>query len=207
MLKEIQSVFIDFDGVIKDSVEAKSDVFEQIFLPFGNNIAKRVRSHHEANGGMSRFEKLPIYLKWANQEPLQGTVDEYADRFALLVRQKVIDSQWVDGVLDFLKNNYNKKHFFLVTATPQQEIEEILSSLKIRHFFKEIIGSPTTKKNAIKIILNKYLILSESSIMIGDSSSDYIAAKLNGVPFILRRTELNKELESTIDCLVIDNFL
>ncbi len=49
MLKEIQSVFIDFDGVIKDSVEAKSDVFEQIFLPFGNNIAKRVRSHHEAN--------------------------------------------------------------------------------------------------------------------------------------------------------------
>ena len=35
LLKEFQAIFLDFDGVIKDSVEIKSNAFEQLFLPSG----------------------------------------------------------------------------------------------------------------------------------------------------------------------------
>ena len=51
-MKEYSNIFWDFDGVIKDSMTVKSDAFEQLFLPFGENIAKKVRTHHEANGGI-----------------------------------------------------------------------------------------------------------------------------------------------------------
>ena len=36
-------IFWDFDGVIKDSVEAKSSAFEKIFSSYGSNISNKVR--------------------------------------------------------------------------------------------------------------------------------------------------------------------
>jgi phosphoglycolate phosphatase-like HAD superfamily hydrolase len=209
-VENIQSariIFWDFDGVIKDSVTVKSDAFEQLFLPFGESIAANVRIHHEANGGLSRFNKLPIYLKWANQDLSAELIDEYAENFSQLVKQKVIDSEWVGGVLDFLKNSYHHQQFFLITATPQQEIEEILSTLKITRYFKEIVGSPIIKSEAIKKLIDRYNIIPKQSIMIGDSISDYDAAKANNLSFILRNTKFNKNLQQQINCKFIDDFL
>ena len=45
----------------------KADAFEQLFSPFGIELAKEVRKHHEKNGGISRYEKIPIYLNWASE--------------------------------------------------------------------------------------------------------------------------------------------
>jgi len=206
-LKSAKIIFWDFDGVIKDSVEVKSAVFGQLFLPFGKIVAKKVMDHHKENGGMSRFDKLPIYIEWAGQNITQEMVDKYATRFSILVKQKVIDSKWVTGVLEYLSSNYNKQEFFLVTATPQQEIEDILISLKIKNFFKEVVGYPTKKYRAVELIMEKYSILSESSVMIGDSISDYNASNINDIQFVLRRTDLNKKLQKDLNCLMLDNFL
>ena len=206
-LNDTQIIFWDFDGVIKDSVEVKSVAFGQLFSSFGRGIKKKIINHHKMNGGMSRFDKLPIYIKWTEQKSTQEMVDDYSAKFSTLVRQKVIDSQWVPGVLNYLSSNHNKQKFFLVTATPQQEIEDILVSLKIKHFFKEVVGSPTTKVNAIKGILNKHSILSKNSIMIGDSISDCNAANINNVQFVLRKTVLNKKLQKSLNCLMLENFL
>ena len=194
-LAEYPYVFIDFDGVIKDSVEIKSNAFMRLFDPFGQDVAIKVRNHHEENGGMSRYEKLPLYFRWAGKEPSDNLVKEYSKRFSKLVKQNVIDSEWVPGILDFFGKNFDKNTFLLVTSTPQFEIEEILLSLNIRIFFKEVIGAPTKKTDAIQMLLEKYFIAPESSVMIGDSISDYHAAKENGVLFLLRSTDLNKNLQ------------
>ena len=205
ILKE-KTVFWDFDGVIKDSVESKSDAFEKLFLPFGTGISKKVRSHHEDNGGMSRFDKLPLYLKWAGLEPAQTLITEYAENFSILVKEKVIYSAWVDGVLDYLINNHKRQQFFLITATPQQEIEEILAQLDIADYFEQVIGAPINKCKAIEILLDQYSIVPEQAIMIGDSSSDYESAVSNQIPFMLHKTELNKKLQDNLDCLMVENF-
>ena len=201
------TVFWDFDGVIKESVEVKSDAFEQLFISFGKDIAKKVRNHHEENGGISRFDKLPIYLDWAEQPLSEQLITKYAENFSQLVKQRVVDSPWVAGVLDYLQNNYKKKQFFLITATPQQEIDDILSQLDIVKYFKQVVGSPTSKIKAIKILLKRYNIDSQKAIMVGDSVSDYEAAKSNHVAFILRRTSLNKELQQKLNCKMVKNFL
>jgi phosphoglycolate phosphatase-like HAD superfamily hydrolase len=75
-LRDFRWIFLDFDGVIKESVEAKSAAFVHLFEGFGDDVSKRVRSHHEANGGMSRFEKIPMYLGWAGEKETQKRVDE-----------------------------------------------------------------------------------------------------------------------------------
>jgi len=201
------TVFWDFDGVIKESVEVKSDAFEQLFTPFGKDVAKKVRNHHEEHGGISRFDKLPIYLEWAEQPLSEQLITKYAENFSQLVKQRVVDSPWVAGVLDYLQNNYKKQQFFLITATPQREIDDILSQLDILKYFKQVVGSPTSKIKAIKILLKRYNIDLQKAIMVGDSISDYDAAKGNHVTFVLRRTNLNEELQQKLNCKMVKNFL
>ena len=205
-LAKQQFIIWDFDGVIKDSVEVKSDAYEKLFEPFGVEIAKKVRSHHESNGGMSRFDKLPIYLNWAGQPISKASVDIYSNKFSNLVKNKVIESPWVPGVYDYILSHSQHQKFFIVTATPQSEIEEILNKLQIKQYFCKVIGAPTNKKDAIKTLLDEYLIAVDSAIMIGDSSSDYEAAAANEVPFVLRRTSLNSVLQARLSCLMIEGF-
>jgi len=202
-----KTVFFDFDGVIKDSMNVKSLAFEQIFSSFGQKLSEKIKLHNEENGGMSRFDKLPIYFEWTQQETSKSLVEKYAEKFSLLVKHKVINSDWVDGILSYLENNNNRQQYFLVTATPQQEIEDILGQLKIAEYFKQVIGSPTDKKDAIQIILKKYKIKQKQSVMIGDSSSDYEAATANKVPFVLRKTNLNKKLQKQLNCKMIEDFI
>ena len=43
-------------------------------------------------------------------------------------------------------------------------------------------------------------------MMVGDSTSDHEAAVLNKVPFILRKTNLNKDLQNGLNCLMVKNY-
>lgn len=207
LIKKAKIIFWDFDGVIKESVSVKSDAFEKLFQPFGIEIAKKVKRHHEKNGGMSRYKKLPIYLDWAGKESSESLVSEYEKKFSDLVINEVINSPWVSGVLEYLKIHANKQKFFIVTATPHQEILLILKELQIKELFEEVIGSPISKQVAISQLINKYSISTDEAIMIGDSSNDYYAAIENEVQFILRKTEFNKNLQKQLKCRTINNFL
>jgi len=184
-------IFWDFDGVIKDSVEVKTQAFFNLFIPYGIKIAKRISEHHESNAGMSRYDKLPLYLSWAGEEPTKEKVVQLCEQFNELTIKGVIDSQWVPGVENYLRTNPNNQLFILVSATPQKEIEFIINSLDLYDCFSDIIGTPTKKINAISKSLEKYGIDPQDCIMIGDAQTDMEAANANQVPFLLRQHKTN----------------
>jgi len=204
-IAKYKAIFFDFDGVIKDSVEVKSDAFYDLFLPFSKELAEKVRKHHEDNGGMSRYDKLPLYLSWASQPTDEKTIEEYASKFSRKVTQRVIDSSWVCCVLDYLQNHY-RQHFYLVSATPQKEIEMILKALHIDSQFDVIIGSPTEKGVAVSNIMDQYQLEEADCVMIGDAISDYEAAKNNNISFVLRKTPMNEQLQTQLQCEMIQDF-
>lgn len=184
-------IFWDFDGVIKDSLVVKTRAFVELFEPFGAEVAGRVREHHLANGGMSRFDKLPLYLRWAGEEPSQSRVSECCDRFGRLVLQGVIDAPWVPGVEAFLRSNPHRQTFVLVSATPQDELEQILHALELTGCFTGIFGAPTRKQDAIRMTLAARGLDASTCLMIGDARADLEAAQANQVPFLLRRHGAN----------------
>lgn len=49
-----QSIFFDWDGVICDSADLRTQTFEDMFAPFGPKIQTKVREHHLLHGGISR---------------------------------------------------------------------------------------------------------------------------------------------------------
>ena len=195
LLNARQLVFWDFDGIIKDSLMVKSAGYEKLFLQFGEDVVKRVKKHHNAHGGISRYEKIPLYLSWAGEPANSIQVQEFCDRFSNLVQQAVIDSPWVPGVCEYLSSHYADQCFVLITGTPQKEIEEILHALNITRYFRNVYGAPKAKTIMVKDVLERLSCPFEQALVIGDSGTDLEAAKNNNVAFLLRRTSLNKELQ------------
>lgn len=190
-----EAVFWDFDGVIKESVEAKANAYVALFDDRDESVRARVRDHHNGNGGMSRFDKIPLYMEWAGLELSTVAVAHYLARFADLVVDKVITADWVPGVERLLRETPQSRPQFLVTATPTDEIEVILASLSLRDAFIDIRGAPEKKTTNTADLLARHSIRAETAVLIGDSISDYDAAAANGMGFILRQTALNSGLQ------------
>jgi phosphoglycolate phosphatase-like HAD superfamily hydrolase len=184
-------VLWDFDGVIKESVDVKTRAFMRLFEPFGQAVVERVRAHHEANGGMSRLDKIPIYLEFSGEQPSAPRVRELCDRFSELVRQAVIDAPWVPGAETWLRRNTYEQLFVLVSATPQAELEDIVSALALRQCFADVFGAPTSKAEAVRLSLERYGVAPDDAVLIGDAGADRDAAAGAQVPFVLRRHASN----------------
>jgi phosphoglycolate phosphatase-like HAD superfamily hydrolase len=199
--------FWDFDGVIKDSVDVKTHAYFSLFESFGLDVAQKVREHHIANGGMSRFDKLPIYLEWAGVEPIEIVVNEFCEKFSKMVLQGVIDSPWVAGVETLLRSNAQSKIFVLVSATPQDELEYILKALNLIEYFSRVYGAPIPKQEAIFKTIQDLDLEPAECLMIGDAIADLKAADSNKVPFLLRKHASNAEVFSSYEGLSVEDFV
>lgn len=185
-IKKKDFIIWDFDGVIKDSVDIKGKLFVNLFHNENKDIKEKIYKHHQDNGGLSRVEKLKIYLNWStiasNQTNLNNLIKEYNS----LCFQNVINCSYVDGVFEFLKNNHKSQIYFLVSSSPHHELIEITKRLEIFSFFREIYGYPNLKVKCFESIKNKCKGNFKNIIAIGDSYSDYLAAKKSNIDFVLK---------------------
>jgi phosphoglycolate phosphatase-like HAD superfamily hydrolase len=205
LVKEYKILFWDFDGVIKESISAKADAFERLFACFGSTVANRVRQHHEAHGGLSRYEKIPLYLRWAGEPVTEAKVDEFCRRFSEHALQAVIDSPWVPGVREYIDTQWQRQRFVLLTATPCEEMMQVLRAVSLLEHFREVHGAPTAKAAAIADVLERWGCAPADALVIGDSDTDLDAAEANCVPFLLRRTAYNSGLQRRFCGPTFDN--
>ena len=205
-LDKFKIIFWDFDGVIKESVSVKTETFIELFKPFGEHVCEKVKNHHLKNGGMSRFDKIPIYLEWSGLEISDKNINQMCSKFGNLVKQKVINSKWVSGVKKFIEKNHKKFIFIIVSATPQKELIEICKEIYIDQYFYEIYGAPLSKSKAIKISIERHSVFPKHCLMFGDSQADIIAAKDNNIDFILRRNLFNQKIKLEPNFKYINDF-
>jgi len=194
LIKNSKAIIWDFDGVIKDSVELKGEAFRKLFEDQKIDIKNKIYKHHNANGGLSRFKKLQKYLDWSSYENTIKNLNLFAKKFSDLIVKEVINANYIEGVENYLRRNHNRQKFFLVTATPEEEILKITKKLEIFDYFKIIIGHPRTKEEGFKLILNQSGIGNTDFIVIGDSSNEYNAAKKYSLKFVLRIDKTKRKI-------------
>jgi phosphoglycolate phosphatase-like HAD superfamily hydrolase len=206
-MNKFKIVFWDFDGVIKDSVNVKTEAFIDIFKEFGTELTQKVKEHHISNGGMSRFEKIPLYARWAGKELNDEEINNYSKKFSEIALQKVIDSNWVLGVEEVLRKNPFGQKFILVSATPEKELLFILKELDLYDCFVSVYGSPMPKKTAIERSINEFSAKIEECIMIGDAKADLEAANANHISFLLRLHDSNQSMKEVYKGFTVQNFI
>jgi len=207
LIKTAKILFWDFDGVIKESVDVKTKAFQELFVEYGTEVTEKIRVHHEANGGMSRFEKFPIYMEFANIKATDEKIKRLCEKFSDLVLDGVVNSPWIPGAETFIRSNTNQQIFIVVSATPTEELLEIIERLNLRYSFESIFGAPTSKAEAIRTSLNRLSISAADAVMIGDASADLEAASLNKVPFILRRHYSNTKFTESFAGITINDLI
>jgi phosphoglycolate phosphatase-like HAD superfamily hydrolase len=191
----IKNIFFDFDGVLVDSVNVKTQAFYNLYEPFGEEVAQKVKEHHLLNGGISRYEKIKHYHKtFLGKELNEKEVNEFANKFAALVVQGVIHAPEVKGASAFLERNKNKFRYWIISGTPANELRTIVEKRKISHYFKGIYGAPEKKTYWTEFILKQHNLKREETVYAGDAMADYEVAKSSGLHFILRESEENKKL-------------
>jgi len=188
----IQTLILDFDGIILESVSVKTEAFRKLFS-FVPEHQNEIVQFHKDNGGMSRFDKIRyIYSNIIKEILTQKKFEDLSDKFATIVFKEVIKAPFVPGAQEFLEKYYRIIPMYVVSATPENELIQIIQKRDLSHYFIEVFGAPRKKKECIVEIVKFTNSPNESVMFIGDSKNDYIAAQEAGVHFIGRVKEGEK---------------
>ena len=180
-----EAFFFDFDGVLADSVEVKTRAFAKLFEPHGPEVVSQVVQHHRRHGGMTRVEKFRhYYSKYLDKNLNDEEIADLCRRFSELVVDEVVAAPEIRGAGEFLKRWCSRLPCFVISATPEEEIREIVHRRGMAGYFKEVLGAPADKKTNLRTLLNKYSLNPSRCCFFGDAESDYQAARACGTDFI-----------------------
>lgn len=187
-IEDWQAIIFDFDGVIVESGDIKTQAFAELYRAYGEQIVTEVIRYHRKNGGMSRYLKFHYFQQQLlNNPPLTAEQEQALDqRFSELVIEAVIASQAVAGAESLLQKAAASLPLFVASGTPENELRTIVERRGLSSFFKEVRGSPLPKQILIADILANHELIPERVLMIGDAMADYQGATLNGTAFLGR---------------------
>jgi len=192
----IRALILDFDGVILESNDLKTQAFEAVFARFPEH-AGAMMAYHRAHVSESRFAKfrhlVTERLGRPEDDPL---VDELGVAFSAEMLRQIGLCPLVPGALALLTHASERLPVFLASVTPQVELEAILQQRGLATYFTRVYGCPPwTKTRAIADILAG-LGGSNQVMFIGDSAGDQRAAAETGVEFIARDSGLPFDVPS-----------
>jgi HAD superfamily hydrolase (TIGR01549 family) len=203
----ISTILLDFDGVLMESVNIKTEAFKKLFS-FSPDHIDEITRFHLKNGGMSRFEKFRyIYRNILKKDLSDEQFAWLSDKFSQLVKEEVIRAPFVPGAEEFLKKYQARIDLYIVSATPEYELKEIIDRRQLTKYFKAVFGSPASKADHINEIIMQTGADSRTVVFVGDAKNDCVAAETAGVRFIGRvpPNTLNPFSSCTsVECMVAD---
>ena len=186
-MRHWDAIFFDFDGVLAESGDIKIAAFRSLYEPYGPEIVDKVLAHHRAHGGVSRRKKI----RWAHKYLLgkrlsEEELEDLAGQFSRLVEDAVVESAWVQGAREALRDLQGRLPIFVISGTPDAEMQRIVDRRGMRDLFVEVRGSPPSKVPIIRDLLRRHDLVAERVLFVGDSTTDYDAATTVGLPFLGR---------------------
>lgn len=192
MTRAIRAVVFDFDGVILESADVKTDAFVALYAEHGPEVCRRVREHHLANTGISRFKKFA----WIAENVLGRalTDDDSAAlgrRFSDIALAGVLAAPLVPGADAALAALAARGlPLFVASGTPEEELRLIVSRRGLAPAFREVHGTPRDKPTILGDVIARHELAPEQVLFVGDGMTDYRAARATGTQFLARDTPL-----------------
>jgi len=191
-MPKFRIIVLDCDGVILESVDAKTIAFARVVEKYGDKAKERMIDYHLAHGGVSRFLKFAwFYREVLGRKISESEGKELGSLFNLYCFEEVLSSPFVPGAVEFISEYSGKLPLFIISGTPHEELLEIVKARKIGHFFRGIYGSPPGKSELLAQVIQREGVLPKETLMVGDSSTDFEAAVKLGTYFYGRGKQFN----------------
>lgn len=183
-MTHLRWIFLDFDGVIMDSMALKLDAYCFALAEFGFP-REQVRGQQLLYAGLSRSRALPLMfaslggrlITDAEKDRVLALFSQEDDRLREKMKIKT-------GALEFLNAARSRMPLVVVTGTPQEAIDETMNFFGLKKFFHEVCGYPPIKSEHLQMQLEKRGLRAEETLYVGDAIQDYKAAHTVGIPFI-----------------------
>ena len=186
----IRGVLFDFDGVIVESAEVKTEAFRKLFEKEYPKYAEEIVDYHKGNMGISRYVKFQHIYERIIKQPYSREVEgKLGKRFSEFVVSAVLSAPFVAGAVGFLKRNHERYAMYVVSGTPETELAAIVDKRGIKSYFKDVYGSPRKKEEIAREILLRNHWKPDEVAFVGDAESDREASERCGVHFICRVNE------------------
>lgn len=191
LYKNPKAYFLDFDGVVVESADIKTEAFYELYLPYGLDVAQKAKEYHLQFQGITRYKKIKeIHHQYLGEQLSEDGLHELSEAFSSIVLCKILICPLVDGIIEFLEKQQKEGvPVFLLSATPHEELLLITEQRNLSSYFQKQYGAPWTKPAAGEEIIVEYGLSRDKIIFIGDSPSDLDAAQKLGVKFLGRLTE------------------
>ena len=75
----------------------------------------------------------------------QSDMDRLVNKFSKIVMDKVIACPQIPGAENFIQVNFIQRKCYINSATPQNEIRQIVSARGLQKYFHNVLGSPSSK--------------------------------------------------------------
>ncbi|KSV68993.1 hypothetical protein N183_30765 [Sinorhizobium sp. Sb3] len=166
-------------------MSAKVDGYSHVYRAEDPSKVRDVKSYAEANGGMSRYEKFRYFERHVFKRSLsEGRLGELCSQYRAAVEVAVASARFIDGALEAITRLEGLVAQHVVSAAPEDELEQTLTVRGIRKHFKSIGGAPKTKLDEFRRILSEDRVRPNNVLAIGDSLSEYRAASELKMPFL-----------------------
>lgn len=183
----VGAILFDFDGVLAESAAIKAWAFAKLYEDFDDRVRQGAISHHAANAGISRLEKIRfVHREYLGIDLTEAEVAQWGDRYSLLVEEAVTAAPWVPGARAFVESQAGQRPLYVVSGTPEEELRRIADKRGMARWFKGIFGSPRRKEPIIRDILAAENLTPDRVLFIGDATTDSDAAAATGLRFLGR---------------------
>ncbi len=188
-MSSIKAIVFDFDGVVLESADVKTDAFVELYREHGDSITDGVRAHHLANMGVSRFKKFEWIAKnLLHTELTDADSQRLGQRFSDLALKKVLSAPFVPGAREAIEQLAARYPLFVASGTPDAELKSIVEHRGLTKWFREVHGTPPDKPTILRDLMARHGLEAPEMLFIGDGVSDYQAATLVGTAFLARDT-------------------
>ena len=182
----VRVLFLDYDGVIADSMGAKAEALADAFAPYTRDragVADGFR-RHAGSGREVIFDR--IYedligepLDEATRERILGVFLDRIDAINAAIGL-------FPGVHGFIQAQAAKRLVSVVTGVPQEEAQRQLERLGLAPFLASVHGATreTPKHIHMGRVLEARAIAPADALFVGDSHADMHEAAKADVPFV-----------------------
>lgn len=182
----IKVIFWDFDGVLINSNMIRDSGFERVLEEYPSDQVEQLLAYHRSNGGLSRYIKFRYFFeKIRNEAVSDEQIMLMAERFSFHMRDLLVNTDLlIQETMDFVINNHTIYSMYITSASDQDELRYLCNSLGISQFFISIYGSPKSKKEWLKDLIEIYAYDKSECVLIGDSFNDFEAAQFSEIHFL-----------------------